>query len=381
MIYNIAFPYFPKEDVKEIMKEIEKILIGEGFLTMGENVKSFEKEFANFVGAKYGIATNSCTSALEIVLKSLGIGKGDEVIVPCQTFVATGSAVLTCGAKPVFVEVDSNFSIDINNVKKKITSKTKAVIVVHFAGLIQENIFELKELLDSKNIYLIEDCAHAHGAKIGDIHAGSIGIAGCFSFYSTKILTTGEGGMIVTNNEELYKKASSLRNRGIDVEKAFEIYVNPGRNCRFTEIQAILGRFQLKRLEEFVSYRNRLAKIYMTELSELKEKGVLRFQEYSKNVRHSYWRFVVFFREDIDREKIKEKLRERGIRADNPYSPLLHLQPLFKRLCQTYDGMLPYSEKLAQTHICLPIHLKISPEDAKYIAKSLKEALREGGYI
>jgi len=157
MTYNIAFPYFPEEDVKEIVRQIEKLLYGEGLLTMGENVKSFEEEFATFMGAKYGIATNSCTSALEIVLKSLGIGEGDEVIVPCQTFVATGSAVAICGAKPVFAEVDNNFSLDIDDVKKKITRKTKAVIVVHFAGLIQENIFELKEFLDSKEIYLIED--------------------------------------------------------------------------------------------------------------------------------------------------------------------------------------------------------------------------------
>ena len=377
MTYNIAFPYFPEEDVKEIVRQIEKLLYGEGLLTMGENVKSFEEEFATFMGAKYGIATNSCTSALEIVLKSLGVGEGDEVIVPCQTFVATGSAVAICGAKPVFAEVDNNFSLDIDDVKKKITRKTKAVIVVHFAGLIQENIFELKEFLDSKEIYLIEDCAHAHGAKIGDTFAGNIGIAGCFSFYSTKILTTGEGGMITTNDEELYKKASSLRSRGLDVEKDFEIYANLGRNCRFTEIQAILGRFQLKRLEEFVAYRNKLAKIYLEELYDLKEKGILRFQEYSKNVRHSYWRFVVFLRKGINRERVKRTLREKGIMADNPYAPLLHLQPVFKKLYNIKEGMLPKSEELAQTHICLPMHLKISEEDARFIAKALRNVLKE----
>ena len=186
--------------------------------------------------------------------------------------------------------------------------------------------------------------------------------------------------MITTNDEELYKKASSLRSRGLDVEKDFEIYANLGRNCRFTEIQAILGRFQLKRLEEFVAYRNKLAKIYLEELYDLKEKGILRFQEYSKNVRHSYWRFVVFLRKGINRERVKRTLREKGIMADNPYAPLLHLQPVFKKLYNIKEGMLPKSEELAQTHICLPMHLRISVDDAKFIAKTLKAILKEGTY-
>jgi len=376
MSYNIAFPYFPKEDIKDIIEKIEKILDGEGLLTMGENVWSFEKEFASFVGAKYGIATNSCTSALEIVLRALSIGEGDEVIVPCQTFIGTGSAVSICGAKPIFAEVDENFSIAIDDVKRKVTPRTKAVIVVHFAGLIQENIFELKKFLDSKGIYLIEDCAHAHGAKIGDIFAGNIGIAGCFSFYSTKILTCGEGGMITTNNEKIFKRAASLRNRGLDIEKKIEMYSNLGRNCRMTEFQAILGRYQLKKLEEFVIYRNRLAKTYIDILSDLEERGILRFQTYNdRYARHAYWRFIIFFEKEIDREWIKKALQKYDIKVDNPYSPLLHLQPVFRKLYETYQGMLKKSEQLAQTHICLPMHLGIRLEDAEFITNQLKRIL------
>lgn len=375
MRYNTAAPYFPEEDIQEIADKIIDILRGNGMLTMGEYVAKFEKKFADYIGCSYAIATNSCTSALEICLNAIGVNEADEVIVPVQTFFATGSSIATCGATPVFCEIDENFLICFEDLKKKITLKTKAVIIVHFAGLIHQDIFEIRDYLKERNIYLIEDAAHAHGARINGIQAGNIGDFGCYSFYSTKIITTGEGGMITTNNLEFYEKCNSLRNRGLDVNAPNEIFNNIGSNRRFTELQAILGLYQLKRLELFVEHRNRLAEIYKKKLNLLHAAGKIKFQVVSDNIRHSYWRFVVFLSENIDRELVKQKMANNGIKIDSPYYPLLHLQPIFKKIYNSKEGLLPYAEKLTKQHICLPIHLKIELQDAEFIATSLEEAI------
>jgi perosamine synthetase len=377
MKYNTAIPYFSSEDIDEILEEYRTILSGEGLMSMGSNVQEFEKKFSNYIGTKYAVATNSCTAALEIALSSLGVEQDDEVIIPCQTFFATGSSVVRIGAKPVFCEVDENFLLDCKSFKEKVSRKTRAVIIVHFGGLIHPQIFEIKNWLKERNISLIEDAAHAHGSKIGELYGGNIGDIGCFSFYSTKIMTTGEGGMLTTNSNDIYLKASSLRSRGLDVSAGVEIFSNFGSNSRVSEFQAILGLHQLKRLEQFSSHRAKLATIYREALNPLKEKGIISFQSYPSDIKHAYWRFIVMLKNTkIDREDIKNKMGSFGISIDWPYAPLLHLQPAFKRLLGTSEGDLPRSEELAEKHFCVPIHLLIHENDAKYIAEKLKQILQ-----
>ena len=180
-------PFFSKDDIDEIIPQLEEILKGNGFFTKGPKVKEFEKLFAEYIGSNYGVAVNSCTSALELVLKAIGISEDDEVIVPTQTFVSTASCVVNNGGTPIFCEIDHNHLIDFDDLTAKITNNTKAVIIVHFGGLIHPDIWEIKKYLEERNIYLIEDAAHAHGAKIDNIFAGNIGDFGCFSFYSTNL--------------------------------------------------------------------------------------------------------------------------------------------------------------------------------------------------
>lgn len=369
--YNTAFPYFPESDIEEILKETREILVGNKMLTMGENVENFEKEFAKYCQTKYAIATNSCTSALEIALASLNLSSEDEVIVPVQTFVATGSCVLKSGAKIVFCDVDDNFLLDFEFMKKLINKNTKAVIVVHFAGMISKSILKIKEYLKENNIVLIEDDAHAHGATFGELKAGNIGNIGCFSFYSTKIMTTGEGGMITTNHQEVYEKCASMRNRGMDINYKGELFINLGSNHRVTEFQALLGIYQLKRLEEFLEHRNKIANIYKEQLSDLIERNVIRLQVPAENSRHAYWRFIVFLN-NHNRDEIIEKLNSLNIKADAPYFPLLHNQPLFKNIKKEE---MPNAERLSKTHISLPIHMLISEDDARFITEKLKEVL------
>ena len=374
MKYNTALPYFFDEDIDDILPKIKKILKGDGLLTKGPKVKEFEKLFSQYVASKYCIAVNSGTSALEIVLKAIGINTSDEVIIPVQTFVSTGSCVTNNGGTPIFCEIDENYLMDFDDLKRKITAKTKAVIIVHYCGLIHPKILEIKAYLKERNIYFIEDAAHAHGAKIDDKFAGNIGDFGCFSFYSTKIMTTGgEGGAITLNNENYFNLCDSLGSIGIDKKSRNEIYTISGSNNRLTEIQAIIGINQLSRLESFVRHRNNVAQIYKNNLSDLEKKGYIKFQEFPASIRHPYWRFLVILdHSNIKRKKIKEKLAESNINIDWPYQPLIHLQPLFKKFNSRLLD-LTKSEQKSKKHICLPVHLEISLEDAEFISEKFIE--------
>jgi len=367
MSYNTALPFFSKKDIEKIISQLEIILNGNGFLSKGPKVKEFEKLFAEYIGSNYGVAVNSGTSALELVLKTIGISDGDEVIVPTQTFVSTASCVVNNGGIPIFCEINQNHLIDFNDLTAKITDNTKAVIIVHFGGLIHPDIWEIKKYLKERNIYLIEDAAHAHGAQIDNVFAGNIGDFGCFSFYSTKIMTTGgEGGFITTNNEKLFDLCSSLGAIGIDKKSKNEIYINSGSNNRLTEFQAIVGISQLNKLESFVKHRNKIAGIYKDKLSRLVEDGIIKFQEYPKNIRHPYWMFMVLIEnKDYKRIDIKDMLIKDDININWPYQPLLHQQPSFIQLNQLN---LKKSEEYVNNHLCLPIHLGISAKDAEYIS-------------
>lgn len=372
--YTTAFPFFPKKEIEWILNETRLILDGEKMLSMGENVKKFEKEFATYCDRKFGIVTNSCTSALDIVLRSLKLKSNHEVIIPTQTFFANLSSIVNSGAKPVFCDTDDNFLISCSDLEKKITANTKAIIVVHFSGAISKDIFKIKELCKRHKITLIEDCAHAHGAYAVDLDntiykAGSIGDFGCFSFFSTKIMTTGEGGMIVCDDKDYSLLLRSLANRGLNPLAKKEEFIHYGENFRLSEFQATLGLSQLHCLENFVTHRNQIAQIYKQALQDVNH--LLRFQEIPSTYRHSYWRFIVFLKSH-NPAIIIEKLANYGICADAPYSPLLHKQQILKN-----NGSCPQAEALSETHISLPMHMKISLDDAKYIATIFKNILLE----
>ena len=369
MKYRTALPFFPQKDLNKIISEYSEIFEGKHLFTKGPKVKEFENLFAKYISSKYSVAVNSGTSALEICLKAIGINKGDEVIVPVQTFVSTASCVINNNGTPVFCEIDKNHLIDIENLKSKITPNTKAVIVVHFCGLIHPKIIELKDYLNERGIILIEDAAHAHGAKIDNMFAGNIGDFGCFSFYSTKIMTTaGEGGLITTNSEKYYNLCSSLSAIGINKKSKTELYSLSGSNNRMTELQAIAGISQLKRLDSFVEHRNSIANFYKDKLSKLVELKQISFQQKPTNILHPYWRFLVVIEDSrVSRNEIKNKMNDKGIAVDWPYSPLLHLQPAFRNI---NSSSFKKSELIAEKHICLPLHMQIKIEDAEFISNS-----------
>lgn len=369
---SMADPHFSEEDRKWIHREMDAIL--DGALSMGPNVQAFEREFAARVGVRHAIAMNSCTSALEAALHFKGVA-GREVIVPAETFIATGMAVHLTGGTPVFAEISgSTLCLDLGDVKRKMTPRTAGVILVHMAGLITPDILEFRQFCDDNGLLLIEDAAHCPGARYEGREAGSFGHAGCFSFFPTKVITAGEGGMLSTNDDEIAAFARSFQHRGRDMQSPIEQYVMPGRNVRMTETAALLGRVQLSHLDEFLYRRHQVAAIYRRELDGLP--GV-RLVLPAALESSSFWKVPLLLDDSAVRGLVTERMAAAGVAVDWAYQPALHLQPVFRNLYGTVEGMLPETEDLLSRHLCLPCHPRMTDEDALHVARALREAVRQ----
>jgi perosamine synthetase len=362
-----AFPYFPPDEQEWLTNELREIMNGQ--LAMGPRVARFEKEFAAYCYVPYAVAFPSCTSSMEAALKALGVGPGDEVLVPVETFIATGMVVSLVGARPVFTEISpSTFSMDFDDAWSKVSARTRGAIVVHFGGFISPDLPAFVQKMHDSGRFVIEDAAHAPGAELNGKRAGAFADAGCFSFYPTKIMTTGEGGMLVTNREDIAKTARSLQNRGRDMNNPLESYVLPGRNNRFTEIAAAMGLSQLRCLPEFLNARRRVAAIY-DELLLASELFVPLIP--GEKSAPAYWRYVATPSLKIDRQLLRERLAADGITIDWAYDPPLHLQPVFREMFDTKPGLLPKSEEILSRHICLPVHARMRDVDAQFVSERL----------
>jgi perosamine synthetase len=369
---NMANPHFNSEDRKWIHREIDAIL--DGALSMGPNVHAFELEFAARVGVRHAIAMNSCTSCLEAALLAKGI-RDREVIVPAETFIATGMAVHLVGGIPVFAEISpSTLCLDLDDVKRRVTPKTAGVILVHMAGFITPDIMEFREFCDDQGLFLIEDAAHSPGARLGDREAGSFGHAGCFSFFPTKVITSGEGGMLTTDDDLVAEFARSYQHRGRDMQSSKEQYVIPGRNVRMTEMSALLGRVQFSHLDEFLNRRQQLANVYAQELSRQDDFKLILPYKFENS---SFWKVPLLLNFGIDRLLITQHMADAGVSVDWAYQPALHLQPVFRALYGSTEGMLPRTEDILSRHLCLPCHPRMTDRDAIYVATTLKQVIKK----
>ena len=367
---NMADPYFSVDDREIIHQEIDNIL--NSSLSMGENVKKFENEFSSRMNVKHSIAMNSCTSTLEAALLSHGV-RGKEVIIPSETFIATGMAVHLSGGIPVFAEISPHtFCLDIEDVKRRITPLTTAIIIVHMAGFITPDILLFRKLCDEKGLLLIEDAAHATGASFNGQFAGSFGHVGCFSFFPTKIITSGEGGMLTTNMDNIASYARSFQHRGKDLDAEQESYILPGRNVRMTEFSALIGRIQLSHLSEYLKQRRRIASIYIENLRDTFELHIVTPSNLESS---SFWKVIIVLKNLNHRTYIVNHMKSHGIAVDLAYQPALHLQPIFRELYSIKEGHLPVTEDLLRRHVCLPCHQRMSDDDAYYVVKMLKKAL------
>jgi dTDP-4-amino-4,6-dideoxygalactose transaminase len=360
--------YFPPEKIDWILERYREILETGSFLTMGRYCKDFEEKFAGYIGSRYAVSTNNGSSALEAIFAAMGV-EGFDVIVPTNTFAATAFAVIKAGGRPVFADCTHDLTVDPKDVERKITERTRAVVTVHIGGLVSPHTYDLVEICEKRGLYLVEDAAHAHGSELDGRKAGTFGVASSFSFFSTKVMTTGEGGMIVTDDEEICEKVRLLRDQAKAGGKEYHEVV--GSNWRMTEFQALLGIVQLELLDHFINERSRVARIYNEEFKKI---SILKPLEIPKNVRHNFYKYVVFAPKGFDREALKQKLkREHGVSLSGcVYELPCHLQPVFKSLKQ---GSLPVSEDLCTRHICPPIYATMKDDEAVYVVESIKRCL------
>lgn len=364
--------YFLPEDIAQIKGDVEKILKS-GMLTMGEYTEKFERAFAKFCGVRHAIAVNSGTSALEIVLRATGLTNNNEVVVPTNTFTATAAAAVFAGGKPVLSDISSEtLCLDAENLQRHLTRKTKAVIVVHIGGLICPDMDEIREICDKSQILLVEDAAHAHGGTINGHQAGSLGDAGCFSFYPTKVMTTGEGGMITTDNGEIAEKARILRDQGKENFHSSRI-VKLGYNWRMTEISAAIGFVQLKRLPEIIEKRNKIAKFYDQKLKHIDDIGPLRKPP---NIVNNYYKYITLLSPKFNRDEFKRKLAEKGVICGGEvYWPPLHLQPIYQELLVSRKGDFPRAEDACMRMVCLPMFSQMTQDEVDCVIEKVTEVL------
>jgi perosamine synthetase len=360
---------FDENEREEVKSNVDSIL-SSGFLTLGKFCKQFEANFSSYVGTKHGVATNSGTSALEIILRSFGLNNS-EVIVPTNTFFATPAAVLHSGNKVKFADCDKSLCVGVDSIKKSITGSTKAVIVVHIGGIVTPEIMQIKELCEQQGLLLIEDAAHAHGSTLNGKHAGSFGDAAAFSFFATKVMTSAEGGMVVTNNKEVYDNSLILRDQG--KSGLGNIHTLLGYNWRMGEINAAIGLSQLERLNGLIEGREKIAEIYFDGLKDIDGINPLVVDKGNKS---NYYKYTCFI-DDVDRGKLKVTMKEKyGISlAGEVYEKPCHLQPVFKDIGYKL-GDFPVAEKLCQGHICLPIYPSMGIEEAQYVVDSLRAELK-----
>lgn len=363
--------YFPEKDRKELLSQIDGILAS-GQLTLGKYTKEFEQKFAQYVNTKYAVAVNSGTSALEIILRTLDI-EGYSVIVPTNTFFASPASAIHAGGKVVFADNSDNLCLEPESMRQNIPKDAKAVMLVHIGGLVPPQISEIQRICKEHNLFLIEDAAHAHGSSLNGQKAGSFGIAAAFSFYPTKVMTSGEGGMITTNDEMIYQRALVFRDQG---KAGFfgNVHTEMGYNWRMSEVHAAIGLSQFARLGEFIADRGRIAQIYDEELQRVDNVTPVKIPQEAKS---NYYKYVVILAEGIDRVALKKELRERyGVSLSGEvYELPCHLQPIFKKLYAFNGGEFPKAEDLCRRQICLPVYAGMRREEAKYVISSLKEVI------
>ncbi len=363
----IASPVIGDEEVDLAVKVLRS-----GWLVQGPMVKAFEEELSKYIGVKHVVAVSSGTAALDVALKCLRIGPGDEVIVPDFTFIATANAVLYQGARPVFADIElETYTMDPEDVQEKITKRTKAVIAVHLYGH-PCRMKELKEICMDHGIALIEDAAQALGSEYMGRKAGSLGDIAAFSFYATKNITTaGEGGAIATDDDRAAEYARMLRDQG---QKAKYEHVILGYNYRMTEVQAAVGLVQLRKIDLLIEARRRNAEL-LTRL--LKNVPGIKTPIEKPWAKHTWHQYVVWVDEEeagLTRDQLAEELRKRGVGVAVHYPKPIHMQPLYRQLGYPED-LCPNSLEASKHVLSLPVHPLLSEQDINYIAEAVREAV------
>ncbi|EQB63623.1 MAG: hypothetical protein RBG1_1C00001G1202 [candidate division Zixibacteria bacterium RBG-1] len=371
-------------DIDLTQKEIQAVtkVLKSRWLTMGEVTQNFEKAFAKFLGVKHALAVASGTAALHLALKALELKPGDEVLLPSLTFVASANAIVYNQAKPVFVDISSldNLNISVEDLQRKITDKTRTILVVHYAGY-PADMVRINQIAQKYNLAVIEDSAHAIGAEINKKKMGTWGDMGCFSFFSNKNLVTGEGGMLVTNSDELAQKLKLLRSHGMTTltwerhkgqAHCYDV-VELGFNYRMTEIESALGIEQLKKLKKNNTKRERLTKFYIKQL-----KGVSQIKIPFLNYPHqsSFHIFPILLGKGIDRNRFLEEMKKRKIQTSVHYQPVHKFTYYQNNFPEVREISLPNTEYVGKQEVTLPLHPLMTERDVIYVCNSIRKIIK-----
>lgn len=387
---------FSQDDVQVLCEGWGQVLQS-GFLTMGTYTSRFEKLFRDFTGAKYAVAVSSGTAALEVIIRALGI-EGKSIIVPTNTFLASALAVTHAGNRVIFADSDPDtLALDPEDVERRIDDDTAAVMVVHIGGIITPAIGAIAALCARHGLSLIEDCAHAHGSFLSGQHAGRFGAAGGFSFFPTKSLTTGEGGMVITDDEALHQKMMMLRNQGKNPTMGGKIS-EMGHNWRLSEITAVLGVQQMEEALRILADRQNTACFYDEALLEFQG---LRPVKPPPDSTSSWYKYVVYLDPAYDRVAVKGIMREKyGVNLPGEvYADLCHNEPVWERYtycgkqrgdgkqvachrwpacgCEEVQTGFPGAEYLSKHHLCLPIYPGLTRDELAYVVEALDRTLHE----
>jgi perosamine synthetase len=355
----IARPVIGQDEIAAVSQ-----VLTSGMIAQGERVAEFEQKFSDLCGTTHAVATSNGTTALHAALLAAGIGHGDEVIVPSFSFVATASSVSMCGATPIFCDVDEvTFTINTTQIEERITPRTKAVIGVHLFGQ-PFDVMGVQQVCEKHNLTLIEDAAQAHGASVNGERVGGFGHLGCFSFYATKNMTTGEGGMVTTSEKAMAERLRQIINHG-QTEKY--LHTRLGYNYRMTDMAAAIGLVQLKKLEKFNARRRRNAG-YLT--ANIRCRGVIT-PTVINGAHHVYHQYVIRLSEEfpMKRSEFVDYLKTKGIGTAVHYPLPIHRQPMYA--LQNDPDPCPVSTKLSSCVLSLPVHPMLDGKELSYICDAI----------
>lgn len=365
-----ARPTFDEADIAQITAQIADVLRS-GRLILGPQTEALEDEFARFVGVKHAVAVSSCTAAIEIACRALGQTDGSSVVVPTNTCVATAAGVMHAGATVLLCGTDErDFCLDVKDAIRWIDDEVRAVVAVHLAGFVAHDFDELKRVCQERDVALIADCAHAHGSELRGARAGALGDVGCFSFYPTKIITSGVGGMLTTNAAALAVLARRLRHHGAKGGTDLEQILSVGHDWLMDEVRAVIARAQLRRLPDLLARRRAVAARYDALLAGTDVRPPVA----APGVTPSYYKYPVLLPLGVPRTRVRALLREaHGIEAGTLYDPPIHRMPAYRHLLDRYD--LRRTDALLGRQLCLPMHASVDPGDCDEIVAALRRSI------
>lgn len=367
-IVHSSQPFFPAEEIEWVGREIATAL-ATGALTRGPHVKGLERDFAAYTGSRHAVAVSNGTAALELIFRALDL-RGGEVIVPTNTFLSSANAVIFAGGVPVLADVDAqSLCLGIEDVERAMSPRTRAVVVVHIAGLVCPEVDAIRGYCARHGLRLVEDAAHAHGAGPAGGRAGALGDAAAFSFFPTKPMTAAEGGMITTDDDALAEFTRTFRNHGVAEGKG--VHESLGANERLDEVRAIIARSQLRTLERSLAARRRVAALYVDALACPHVQPVPR----AADVSHSYYKFPVLLDTVAERGRTARALRERhGIETGTVYWPPCHRQPIVHARPDLYRAAGPYpkADDVLPRVLCLPMYPALDDVTVDRVARAVR---------